>query len=75
VVQSAGAGLVCPPEDPAAMAQAVRDLYAMPAEQRQAMGHSGRRAFLANYTRAVLVDRYEALLREVARSNRRESQG
>jgi colanic acid biosynthesis glycosyl transferase WcaI len=75
VVQSAGAGLVCPPEDPAALAQAVRDLYVMPAEQREAMGQSGRRAFLANYTRAVLVDRYETLLREVARSNRKESQG
>jgi len=70
VVQSAGAGLVCPPEDPAALAQAVRDLYAMSADQREAMGHSGRHAFLANYTRAVLVDRYEALLRDVAEKGR-----
>jgi len=70
VVQSAGAGLVCPPEDPTALAQAVRDLYAMSADQREAMGHSGRHAFLANYTRAVLVDRYEALLRDVAEKGR-----
>lgn len=66
VVESAGAGLVCPPEDPAALAQAVRDLYAMPVERRQQMGLSGRQAFLENYTRSVLLDRYEALFREVA---------
>ncbi len=65
VVQDAGAGLICPPEDPAALAQAVRDLFAMPAEQREAMGQAGRRAFLENYTRQVLVDRYEALFQEV----------
>lgn len=66
VVQDAGAGLVCPPEDPAALAQAVRDLYEMPAEQREGMSQAGRRAFLANYTRQALMDRYEALLTEVA---------
>lgn len=71
VVQGAGAGLVCPPEDPAALMQAVRDLYGMPAEQREAMGQSGRRAFLAKYTRAVSIDRYEALLCEVAKTGRR----
>jgi colanic acid biosynthesis glycosyl transferase WcaI len=66
VVQSAGAGLVCPSQDPAALAQAVRDLYTMPGERREAMGQSGRRAFLQNYTRAVLMDRYEALFTEIA---------
>jgi colanic acid biosynthesis glycosyl transferase WcaI len=67
VVQNAGAGLVCPSQDPAALAQAVRDLYAMPVEQREAMGQSGRQAFLENYTRAVLMDRYEALFTDIAK--------
>jgi len=71
VIQSADAGIVCAPEDPEALAQAVRDLYAMPESQRQVMGDAGRRAFLANYTRRVLVDRYEALLLEVAQRRRR----
>lgn len=71
VVRDAGAGLVCPPEDPAALAQAVRHLLTMPAEQREVMGQAGRRAFLANYTRRILVDRYEALFKEVAGRNRR----
>lgn len=66
VVRETGAGLVCPPEDPATLAQAVRDLYAMPAERREAMGQAGRQAFLAHYTQAVLVDRYESLLSQVA---------
>jgi glycosyltransferase involved in cell wall biosynthesis len=59
VVRDAGAGLVCAPEDPAALAQAVRELVAMPLEQRQ--------AFLQKYTRAVLVDKYEKLLEETAK--------
>jgi colanic acid biosynthesis glycosyl transferase WcaI len=71
VVRDAGAGVACPPQDPAALAQAVRDLHAMAAEQREAMGKAGRRAFLANYTRAVLVGRYEELLTRVARQHQR----
>ena len=66
IVRGAEAGLTCPPEDPGALAQAVRDLAAMPHTQREAMGQSGRRAFLANYTRAALVERYAALLMQVA---------
>ena len=66
VIRQAGAGVICPQENPAALARTVRELYAMPAEQREAMGRSGRQTFLANYTRRVLVERYEALLRQVA---------
>jgi len=66
VVRDSGAGLVCPPEDPVALAQAVRDLHMMPGEQRETIGRAGRRGFLANYTRALSVDRYEKLLTQVA---------
>jgi glycosyltransferase involved in cell wall biosynthesis len=65
VVRSASAGLVCSPEDPAALAVTVRELHAMPAKRRESVGATGRRAFLANHTRAVLVKRYEALLTDV----------
>ena len=71
VIRQAGAGIICPQEDPAALAQTVRSLYAMPPAEREAMGRAGRRAFLANYTRRVLVDRYEALFQEMAARNRR----
>jgi len=71
VIRQAGAGVICPQENPAALARTVRELCAMPAEQREAMGRSGRQAFLANYTRRVLVERYEALLRQVAEENKK----
>jgi glycosyltransferase involved in cell wall biosynthesis len=66
VIRKAGAGIISPQEGPAALAQTVRSLYAMPPAEREAMGRAGRRAFLAHYTRRVLVDRYEALLKDVA---------
>jgi len=66
VIRNAGAGIISPQENPAALAQTVRSLYAMPSAERETMGQAGRRAFLANYTRRVLVDRYEALLKDVA---------
>ena len=65
VVRQAGAGVVCAPEDPAALAQAVRELAALPVEQREALGQAGRQAFLRQYTCAELVGRYEALFRQV----------
>lgn len=70
VVRDAGAGLVCPPEDPQSLAQAVRDLYSMPTELLETMGQAGRQAYLKQYTREVLVERYETLLSEVAACRR-----
>jgi glycosyltransferase involved in cell wall biosynthesis len=67
VVRDAGAGMVCPPEDPVALARAVRALVALPPAERERMGQAGRQAFLAHFTRAVLVDRYEEIFREVVR--------
>ena len=66
IVDECGAGLVCPPEDPDALAEAVRALHDMPYDRREAMGRSGRREFLASYTRSSLVGHYEELFAEVA---------
>jgi glycosyltransferase involved in cell wall biosynthesis len=65
MVKSAGAGIVCQPENPTALAQAVRDLFTMNSERREALGRAGRQAFLNEYTREKLVDRYEELFREI----------
>ncbi len=73
VVRDAGVGLVCAPEDPTALAQAVRQLAAMPVEQREALGGAGRQAFLQNYTRAVLMDKYEQLLEEISKKKKMKS--
>jgi colanic acid biosynthesis glycosyl transferase WcaI len=66
VVRNAGAGLVCPPGDPVALARAIRTLRAMSIEERKRLGDAGRTAYLSQYTRGVLVNRYEDLLRVVA---------
>jgi len=68
VVREAGAGLTCAPQDPKALADAVRTLYAMPAAERERMGQGGREAFLNHYTRRMLMDRYEVLFRDIARA-------
>lgn len=70
-IQEAQAGLVCLPQDPAALAKAVRTLYAMPKHEREAMGEAGRRTFEMRYTRRTLMDCYETLLKEVAGCSRR----
>lgn len=71
VVREAGAGVVCSPENPVALAQAVRDLIAMPSAQREALGRAGRRAFEQNYTRAKLMTQYEDLFQQVVACHKR----
>lgn len=66
VVSEAGAGLVCRPEDPASLIDAIKTLIAMSPESRAKMGEAGRQTYLRCYTRQVLVDRYEELFRKMA---------
>jgi colanic acid biosynthesis glycosyl transferase WcaI len=61
IVQAAGAGLACTPEDPAALAECLLRIYRMSPQQRQKMGDAGRSAFLQHYTRRALLKRYENL--------------
>lgn len=67
IVRDAGAGLTCPPEDPRALAQAIRELYALPVEKRKAMGQAGRTVFLEKFERMKLVKRYENLFNDIVR--------
>lgn len=66
VVLGAGGGVACAPQNPRALAETVRRLHGMSKAEREALGRAGRQAFLANYTRGVLVGRYEALLNDVS---------
>lgn len=61
VVRRADAGLVCPPEDAAALAAAIVAVAA-DAERARAMGRNGRRYVEANLTRAIAVDHLEQAL-------------
>jgi glycosyltransferase involved in cell wall biosynthesis len=62
VVLAARAGVTCPPGNPEALAGAVRALARLPADERERLGRAARGHFLAHFTRAKLVERYEALL-------------
>jgi glycosyltransferase involved in cell wall biosynthesis len=66
VIERAGAGVTCPPEDADALAAVVRRLYAMPAAEREAMGAAGRAAYEAEYSQQGALDRYERLFADVA---------
>ena len=65
VVTRARAGLVCPPEQPAALAAAIVRLRADP-EGARAMGLAGRRYVEANLTRTVAIDRLDRAFASVA---------
>jgi glycosyltransferase involved in cell wall biosynthesis len=66
IVREAGAGRVVPPEDAGATANAVRELHAMPAAEREALGESGRRYYLEHMSLAVGGRQMLDLLRTVA---------
>jgi len=62
-VAEAGAGLTVPPEDPAAVAEGVRRLAALPAAERAAMGERGRAFVLQHHSYPVLAARFIAAVR------------
>ncbi len=57
-VAEADCGITVPPGDAAAIAEAVRNLAALPAGERSAMGASGREFILRNQTYRVLAERF-----------------
>jgi len=57
-VAEAGCGLTVPPQDAAAVANGLRRLAALPADERRAMGERGRAFVLAHHTYPVLAQRF-----------------
>lgn len=70
VIREAGAGLVFEPEKAEALAQAVRQLYAMSPEARETMGQNGRRAYEEQFSRSVIIDRYEEVFEKIVRARK-----
>ncbi|MEZ4468552.1 MAG: glycosyltransferase family 4 protein, partial [bacterium] len=64
LVEAAGAGIVVPPEDPEALAGALRQLY-HDREQARRMGADARRYVVAHHGQAAVVDQYAAMLEQV----------
>jgi glycosyltransferase involved in cell wall biosynthesis len=57
-VAEAGCGLTVPPQDAAAVAQGLRELLALPAATRRAMGERGRNFVVAHHIYPVLAARF-----------------
>jgi colanic acid biosynthesis glycosyl transferase WcaI len=67
LVREAGAGVVCPPEDPAAMATAMREMAAMPREALEEMGRRGREYYLDHLSLEVGGRQMDEIFRAVTR--------
>lgn len=61
---TSGGGVVVPPEDPDALAQAILELYSDP-EQVEILSKQGREFAEENYAFERALDKYEALFQEV----------
>lgn len=64
VIEESGGGIVVPPGDASAMAEAIRKLRDDP-ERREEMSQAGRRYICENYSRDVLAGRMEQVFLEV----------
>ncbi|HEY7758321.1 MAG TPA: glycosyltransferase family 4 protein [Burkholderiales bacterium] len=67
VVTEANAGLVCPAEDAAGLAQCIRTLHAMPEAERVRMGESGYAYFLEHFEMSRQAERLIEILSSGAR--------
>ncbi|MVN87973.1 glycosyltransferase [Deinococcus sp. HMF7620] len=74
VTTDAGAGLTVPPEDPAALVQAVRTFAVLPAAQREAMGQRGRSYFLRHFEREYLLGQLTVVLSDLSLRAAKEHQ-
>jgi len=66
VVKEAGCGFTVAAGDASGLAEAVRTLAALAADERSAMGENGRRFGQANFDRDLLIDRLESELSAAA---------
>lgn len=62
VITQAGCGLVCPPDDPAALAKTVKDFLSLPEEEKEQLGNSGHAYYKAHFTQNQVVARIVSLL-------------
>ncbi|MDO9085177.1 MAG: glycosyltransferase family 4 protein [Anaerolineaceae bacterium] len=66
------AGIVCPPQDASALANAVRKFRKMPKEELEKMGNAGYHAAKDNYSRSALGKQYSDLFENTVKSFREE---
>lgn len=73
IVREAGAGIVVPPEDPAALAWGARELLRVGPEARNRMGASGRAYAERHFDRDTLVANLDGWLEDLVEARRRRS--
>ena len=64
IIEEAGAGIACPAENPAALAEGVLKFYHMPKPELHDMGMRGRRYFEHHFERTVLLERLNKWINE-----------
>jgi colanic acid biosynthesis glycosyl transferase WcaI len=69
IVEKSGGGVVSPPEDARAMADAIMDLAGRSPAERRLMGERGRAFVIRSYSRESLATRYLDVLDSVVRRN------
>lgn len=70
VISSSGAGFVAPPGNPGALAEAVRRMARLSAQEREAMGVRARNYYLENFSESVIGDHLSQLLTTTSRKRR-----
>lgn len=62
VIVEAGSGMACDPDNPAALAEMIIEMKALPADRRQAMGRSGKAYFNEHFEMRHQVERLVEIL-------------
>lgn len=74
IVRNASAGIVCEPDDPVALADAMRRFADMSGDERDAMGERGRSYYLRYLSLAVAGEHMDRVLRATAAASDRSLQ-
>ena len=67
LVRDAGAGMLCEPENPRAMMNAIKTLYEMPAIERKKMGEAGHRYYMNHLSFNQGVNQFEQIMMSFVR--------
>lgn len=68
LVKQHGCGITVAPSDPQKLAAAIREFRLLPEAEQQRMGIAARSAYLANYSSAVQIAKFEELLNKIVTS-------
>lgn len=65
LIRDAGAGLICEPENPSSMAQAIMEMYRMPKPQLEEMGAKGRAYYMNHLSLDIAGAKMDSIFKEI----------